>query len=907
MANADREIGETAWRGPLTFDDFMVTRPLGHGGMGKVFLAHDVVLDRSVALKVTAARDPTPATRARFLREARAIARLSHPNVVGIYRIGEVEGRPYIAYEFVAGKNLAELRAPMPWPRVARIGLGMARGLAAAHAAGVLHRDIKPSNVMLTESGEVKLLDFGLARLEGDAAQLAPDPVDPVDPDAPTTGGRSTDGSTSPLRLSTVDAVMGTPLYIPPEIWFRAPPSERSDLYSLGLVLHELLVGELPHAGRSRELRLDEVLYHDPEPVRLRCTEALPSFAALVDQLIRRAPGDRPVSAAAVVEALDRICALFAARPESHRPLGHDSDAELVSGSLERCLRRDDLLVQEVYRRLFAARPELRGLFPPSLEGQRQKLQHALRLAVESLSDLATIDPLLRDLGERHAHLRLSNDDYESLGGALVGALESLDPHWSTELAGAWSRAYSFIVSAMQRGERGAPGEATQSGSQPGVAHAPRGSSSGTGARPPATRYAYVGEIGIAWQSFGSRAPDLLLHMGAVSHLDQLWRHPRPVSFLRSLGAHARIIGFDRRGVGLSERTAQPPRLQASLEDALAVLDAAGARRAVVLGVGDGAITALLLAAIFPERVRGVVCIDGAPRVLRSADYPEGHDPAWLEQAIERVRHNWGDASLAVIEAASLRNDSDFCAWYGEFLRSAVSPGQAVAQLRLSSNYDARVFLEHVGVPALVLHHEDNPVVPFAGGRRLAEAIPGARFVALKGAENLPYAGDTAPLMEAIALFLRDPALSASPPAPLTTLVHVRAERPEAPRLALAAERMLAAGARSIALPDESTRLFTLPWFTTATELSAQLVTSPDARRDGLRVALHADAIDLATLQGSSALSALRGASARLAAGSVAASSRVCSLNTGSAMKLDDPWIEGGISFHKLLRPDPVE
>ncbi|MEZ4394319.1 MAG: alpha/beta fold hydrolase [Polyangiales bacterium] len=901
MANADREQHEDAWQGPEAFDDFVVVRPLGQGGMGQVFLGRDVVLDRPVALKFTAAENPSAATRARFLREARAIARLSHPHVVGIYRIGEVGGRPYIAYEFVSGKTLGELRAPMPWQRVARIGLGVARGLAAAHAAGVLHRDIKPSNVMLTEAGEVKLLDFGLARLDDGASPLLADAVAThgVDAHAITLAGHTAQGDTGQVRLSTVDAVMGTPLYIPRRSG-AASPTERSDLYSLGLVLHELLLGHLPHAGRARGSASTTCSTATPSPCA-GCPEALPSFASLIDSLIRRDPAERPESAAALVDALDRICVLFASRGEALRPLHEDSDGEAVSASLQRCASSGDLLVQRVYERLFASRPDLRALFPSSMDGQREKLQHALRLAVDALSDLSKVEPLLRDLGERHAHLHLAFDDYDVLGGALLGALGSLDPEWSPELAAAWRRAYAFVVGAMRRGERGAVSESTQSGSSPGDAPAARASSSATGTRPPPTRYAYVGEVGVAWQSFGARGPDLLLHMGAVSHLDQWWRHPRPVGFLRALGAHARVIAFDRRGVGLSERVAHPPRLQACLEDVIAVLDAAGARRAVITGVGDGAITALLLAAVFPERVRGVVCVDGAPRTLRAEDFPEGHEPAWLDRVVERMRRGWGDPSLAAAQCASHRDDPDFCAWYGEFLRSAVSPGQAVAQLRLAARYDARSFLPFVGVPTLVLHHRENPVVPFAAGERLAEAIPGARFVALEGADNLPYAGDTVALLEAVAGFLRDPALDGPSAAPLRTLALARADRADAPRLALAAERFTAAGARAIALPDPRARLFALPWFSTAAELASQLVASPDAERDGLRLALHVDALDLAALQGSTAMEALRAASDRLAPGEAAASSRLCALDVGSSARLGDPWVAGDASFHTLI------
>ena len=154
------------FRPPRVFDDYVVIAPLGSGAMGQVYVGQDEVLDRRVALKFIAADRPSGSARARFLREARAIARLVHPNVVSVYRIGEVEDRPYIAYEFVPGTSLDQIPKPMGWKDALRIGLGLAAGLSAAHKAGTIHRDIKPSNVMITSAGAVKLLDFGLARLE---------------------------------------------------------------------------------------------------------------------------------------------------------------------------------------------------------------------------------------------------------------------------------------------------------------------------------------------------------------------------------------------------------------------------------------------------------------------------------------------------------------------------------------------------------------------------------------------------------------------------------------------------------------------------------------------------------------------------------------------------------------------
>jgi len=191
-AAAEAPAPSHSWTPPTEFDEFRLERLLGRGGMGVVYLAQDTSLGRPVAVKFIASKQPGPVARAYFETEARAIARLQHPNVVSVFRVGEVEGHPYIVSEYVAGRSLARLPLPLPWRRVLTLGLGLARGLAAAHHRGVLHRDIKPANALLTDEGEVKLLDFGLAERFGSSESLRP--------------------VEAPLLI-------GTPLYMAPEIW----------------------------------------------------------------------------------------------------------------------------------------------------------------------------------------------------------------------------------------------------------------------------------------------------------------------------------------------------------------------------------------------------------------------------------------------------------------------------------------------------------------------------------------------------------------------------------------------------------------------------------------------------------------------------------------------------------------
>jgi len=164
----------TSWRPPASFDEYRLVELLGRGGMGEVYLAYDKVLDRPVAVKFISGLEPSQTARDRFLVEARAAARLQHPNVVTIYRVGELDDRPFIISEFVYGKSLDTVPKPMEYARVLELGKGLARGLAAAHRRNVLHRDIKPANAILTDDGEVKLLDFGLAKLLDGVLHAAP-------------------------------------------------------------------------------------------------------------------------------------------------------------------------------------------------------------------------------------------------------------------------------------------------------------------------------------------------------------------------------------------------------------------------------------------------------------------------------------------------------------------------------------------------------------------------------------------------------------------------------------------------------------------------------------------------------------------------------------------------------------
>jgi serine/threonine protein kinase len=231
---------------------YEILTPLGAGGMGEVYRARDTRLGREVAIKVLPAELASDAERlSRFEQEARAASALNHPNVVTIHDIGKTDGVFYVAMELVEGKTLRELCAggSLPVRRILSIAPQVAEGLARAHAAGIIHRDLKPENVMVTKDGFVKILDFGLAKL--------------VLPDS----GEASAMPTVEKLETRPGVVMGTLAYMSPEQASGQPLDFRTDQFSFGSILYELVTGRRPFEGKTGPETLAAVIREEPKPI----------------------------------------------------------------------------------------------------------------------------------------------------------------------------------------------------------------------------------------------------------------------------------------------------------------------------------------------------------------------------------------------------------------------------------------------------------------------------------------------------------------------------------------------------------------------------------------------------------------------------------------------------------------
>ncbi len=400
---------------------YTITEELGHGGMGRVYKGRDPRLDRTVAIKfLQGAASENPERRLRFLREARAEAALHHPNIATVLDVGEAEVDlpellpagdtrtsirvPYLVLEFVPGEDLrTKLRAgALPLTETLRLVRQIVEGLRAAHALGIVHRDLKPGNIRITPDGRAKILDFGLARY--------------VAADAPTTD--------SPIDLHTTEGiVLGTPPYMAPEQSLGLPLDARADLFALGVILYQMVGGQMPFHGEHTVELLQAVLRDEPTPLAEHAPSTPARLVELVHRLLEKSPNNRPRNADEVAHALEAIARELGEAPTEIEP------------SRAASLRRSITAPRQRARRLRMAGAAL-AIVLLAAAGALW-LANARRQNAESLTAFERAEKAA-ELGDPQA-ARIAAELYESAAG--------LDPRFGL----AWARASEEWADAFQR------------------------------------------------------------------------------------------------------------------------------------------------------------------------------------------------------------------------------------------------------------------------------------------------------------------------------------------------------------------------------------------------------------------------------------------------------------------------
>ena len=263
---------------------YEIVKKLGAGGMGIVYLAKDLLLDRLAAVKLLASHIEAPEERRRFAREARAASALNHPNIITIYEFAAAAGMDFIAMEYVRGITLAERlkREPPPLLQLLEIARQTALALSRAHAAGIVHQDLKPANIMITDEGLVKVLDFGIAR---------------------RISTPSAEASTERLSIA------GTPAYMAPEVALGQPADQQADIFAFGVILYEMATRQRPFQGKDMPSVLSQVMYRNPPRVETINAEVPAGLGDLIESCLRKDKMQRVAAMEEIVASLDRITA----------------------------------------------------------------------------------------------------------------------------------------------------------------------------------------------------------------------------------------------------------------------------------------------------------------------------------------------------------------------------------------------------------------------------------------------------------------------------------------------------------------------------------------------------------------------------------------------------------------------
>jgi len=270
----------------------------------------------------------------------------------------------------------------------------------------------------------------------------------------------------------------------------------------------------------------------------------------------------------------------------------------------------------------------------------------------------------------------------------------------------------------------------------------------------PVTKYAKSGDVSIAYQVLGNGSLDLIYVMGWVSNIEYFWQEPSMNRFLRRLSSFSRLILFDKRGTGLSDKMANLPTLEQRMDDVRAVMDAVGSKKAALLGVSEGGPMSALFAATYPERTKALIMYGSYAKRVWSADYPWAPTPEQRQVVFDAIKNGWGGVVDLNTLAPGAMNDERFKQWWAAYLRHSASPADALALAKMNTMIDIRHILPAIHVPTLILHRTGDLDIAVEGSRYMVQQIPNAKLVELAGDDHLPWVGDAEKLLNEIEIFL---------------------------------------------------------------------------------------------------------------------------------------------------------
>jgi pimeloyl-ACP methyl ester carboxylesterase len=289
----------------------------------------------------------------------------------------------------------------------------------------------------------------------------------------------------------------------------------------------------------------------------------------------------------------------------------------------------------------------------------------------------------------------------------------------------------------------------------------------------PTTRYAKSGDYSIAYQVVGDAPLDLVLVPGFVSHVEHAWEDPDLARLLGRLASFSRLILFDKRGTGLSDRVPveKLPTLEERMDDVRAVMDAAGSKKAALFGVSEGGPMSILFATTYPARTSALVLYGTYANRVRDSESPWAPTMEQHRAFLDAVQREWGGPTQAAIWAPSVADDERFKRWWGQYLRLGASPAAARAVLEMNLEIDVRGILSAIRVPTLILHRIGDRRIDVGGSRYLAERIPNARLVELPGIDHLMWVGDADAIVDEVEEFLTGTRHGAEPTRVLATVL----------------------------------------------------------------------------------------------------------------------------------------